>query len=118
MKIIEIILGKIYLLVIYGIIGLGVLSVCGIIIERKQEKQRMKEFYKEPSEIRNCAFCKYREECYDRDCNGRHKPCNNPKEQVSNYKWLKLIGESPRDRKDWRRAYISLSKNINNNKKK
>lgn len=77
----------------------------------------MKKYEKEPSEITNCFFCKYKEECYDYYFNGRHKPCNNPKEQVKNYKWLKLIGESPREREDARRVYIAISEGINNNKK-
>ncbi len=109
MKIIEIFLGKVYLLTICSIIGIGILSICGIIIERK----KMKKYYKEPSEITSCYFCKYRDKCYDVDCNGRYKPCNNPKEQVKNYKWLKLIGESPREREDARNIYISISNSIN-----
>ena len=36
---------------------------------------------KEPNEINNCFYCKYKWECYDRLFKGRIKPCNNSQEQ-------------------------------------
>lgn len=68
---------------------------------------------KEPNEIKNCCYCKYKWECYDRFFKGRIKPCNNSQEQRKNYKWWELTGETPTDRKFARKNYIILSNSIN-----
>lgn len=36
---------------------------------------------KEPNEIKDCWYCKYKWKCYDRFFKGRIKPCNNSQEQ-------------------------------------
>ena len=73
----------------------------------------MWKYGKEPNEINNCFYCKYKWECYDTLFKGKTKPCNNPKEQQKNYKWWELTGESVKAREEARKSYIWLSENIN-----